>query len=267
MLTEDSIKFWLVWILRTLVPLLVLTLYVQRKLGFDKASRSDVKQLNAKANSSSIKQHALLTESRPLFRIEESQNVILGPSPVSKKVRTSHYSRELLLAARKQRDAVAVSYLVGLRVGSAVQSRTHAMEKRTPSRDDREHLRSLLEFRAFKTSALKDASWEKWNREAHKILQGALSMGCWSVGAEVHEIMTTNGVLPDAKTFTLLIEIALESNEVHRANEFADLMLGAGFLLEESLASRVRNAKCAGGQWNKNAPVFVPKFSQAGVRH
>lgn len=127
---------------------------------------------------------------------------------------------------------------------------------------EREYLQSLLQFRAVKISALNYATWEKWNEEAHKILQGASLFKCKDVAMEVYDIIVSAGVLPDQETFTLLIRASLINDDFVNAKLFMDEMTSAGYIPKQSDVEMVTNRHFLGAQtttgWNKNAAVFVP---------
>ena len=265
MLNFDFSKSWMLWVARLMFPFLLILVVVLRLKRHRKAlPRPQRLQHTISTTLSSSKQHIALAESRPLFRIEEhtaeSQSEIRAASQHSK----SHFSRDALLSARRTvtvtipHDLRGLSYHPSDNVQLTVQacSRTEA---------ERQYLRSLIQFRAFKSSGLQKASWQEWNREAQNILTGALLLGCNSVGTEVYDIMTTNGVLVDDETFKLLVELAVKSGDLLGAKTYLQLMANAGFVVDENLPKHIERKSISTrplATLNKDAPVFIPKLYQ-----
>jgi hypothetical protein len=254
------------WVVRIVLPVSMLA-FVALRLFMQHPVNEHRRRLilNPKTQTSSIKQHALLTESRPLFRIEEQ--VMIGKSPKleSGTVNEVPYPREALLAARVAVLDSKPPELAQLDWGSvrrSLESKSKASFVKVASlQDEREYLRSLLEFRALKTPGIADASWEAWNREAQKILKGALLFDCYQVGVQVHDILSRKGILPDNETFNLLLEIALKGQDLTGAKILIDLMGKAGYVADQDLQSAFQVAhskKNASLTWNRDAPEFIP---------
>ena len=212
------------------------------------------------------KQHIAMAESRPLFRIEERSGVAPVEVVNTQSSRGAVFPREMLLAARGSGANRRPDY-----VGLCIRTCDHVWESapeimiQTPVScldQEREYLRSLLEFRAFKTSGLMKATWQEWNIEAQNILTGALLFGCSSVASEVYEIMQSNGIIIDSETFSVLIEASLKTNDIVRARMFLDHMTCSGLIVDRNLAKRVEemaNSYRPVVYLNKDAPIFVPK--------
>ena len=263
----NNLYSWILLTLRALLPLVTLTVFASRILAPSgkKQGRSG-SALNAKQHAQSIKQHTLLTEARPLFRIEEREMTSLRVSHNNSQQSVIPFAREALLAARTIVDGTVPVELKDLKTEAAVVPPEKVEKSGICSRashgDEREYLRSLLEFRALRTPGLEGASWETWNREAQKILRGTLMFDCFTVGPQVFDIMSARGILPDNETFNLLLEVSLRAQDTMGAKGFIDLMCKAGYIADEDLTSayQLMIAKQRSSlTWNKDAPVFVPK--------
>lgn len=263
----NDLYSWILWSLRTLLPLVILTALASRILApSDKKQGRSRSALNAKQHAQSIKQHTLLTEARPLFRIEEREMTSLRVCRNQSQQSVIPFAREALLAARTIVDGTVPVELKDLKAEAAVVPAEEGDKSdicsRTSPEEDREYLRSLLEFRALRTPGLEGASWETWNREAQKILRGTLMFDCFTVGSQVFDIMSAKGILPDNETFNLLLEVSLRAQDTIGAKGFIDLMGKAGYIADEGLKSayQLMIAKRRPSlTWNKDAPVFVPK--------
>jgi len=178
---------------------------------------------------------------------------------VREESRILSFQREQLLYIWSLSSAKSHQTLFSIRVRHSLnRDCLHEIDV-VSSNHEREYLQSLVHFRAFKSTALDCASWEQWNEEAQKILEGALIFGCNEITVEVYDAMMSAGVLPDHDTFTLLSRVSLAKNDFMVAKSFLTQMSNAGFIPPRDLVDRVsRHFKAISKGLNRDAPVFVP---------
>jgi hypothetical protein len=128
--------------------------------------------------------------------------------------------------------------------------------------EEKLYLQSLVQFRALRSSGLNHASWEQWNEEAQRILNGATLLGCTGVPTEVYDTILMAGVLPDSETFASLVRTSITLGEIGVARNFLTEMSNAGFLPPRQLVDEVSKGfnkpSCQRQSFNRDAPEFVP---------
>ena len=215
---------------------------------------------------------------RSTFRIHENTRDIYSLDEAAQYPPTVSIPRDILLACRP--ECRSPSRIVELFCRSRLSQGMHtpayhlvyyvlASSVHAPvleSEAEKQYLQSLLQFRAVKISKLNQASWEKWNEEAQRIIKGAILLKCRGIAAEVYSTLISGGVLPDQETFTLLVRASLVNMEIDSAKFFLGEMVNASFLpprdLVDSVSNKIQNSIASKPALNKDAPVFVPKVAR-----
>ena len=260
MFEEMTMYDVMLWFVRMSVPLLIYRMY------FGVSARSSACK-NPSGRSISGKQHFTISSDRPLFQIRESRDLDDRQTGPERPNCFPLTSRESLLGVFKKSFCMS-SAVVLFKSKPPSGVAAHSAPRDYPSPEEEKlYLQSLVQFRALRSSGLNHASWEQWNEEAQRILNGAALLGCAGVPAEVYDTMTMAGVLPESDTFLLLVRTAISVGQLTTARTFLTEMSNAGFLPPRQLVDEVsrglNQSVSQGPSLNKYAPEFVPALPKA----
>ena len=249
----------MLWLIRLSVPLLIARVYF-------KGNSSDHTCGKPANRVTSAKQHFTISSDRPLFEIRESRELNGLKNETDRNASFPSVSRECLLGLYvKSLHGKSTNALFG--VNCALDRSVDASAQVKPSPEQEKlYLQSLVQFRALRSSGLNHATWERWNEEAQRILNGASLLGCSGVPAEVYDTMMMAGVLPDSDTFLVLVQTAMTLGDLAAARNFLTEMSNAGFLpprhLVDEVSRSLNQSVTQRLSLNKYAPEFIPSLGK-----
>lgn len=257
----------MIWFFRMSVPILIYRIYFMSRAPLTNTARTLCGQSTQSNVPVSGKQHFTISSNRPLFEIRESDDVVGGLPDRFTETGSPSVSRELLLGLySNSSNRVVTRSLFAFKPEPGTVSHTSAQPDISPEKE-KQYLQSLVQFRALRSSGLNHATWEQWNEEARRILNGANIVRCTGVATEVFDTILSAGVLPDCETFTLLVRTSVNLGEFAPARTFLTEMTNAGFLPPRTLVDEVSKGLHApstigSSTFNKHAPEFVPSMTQ-----
>lgn len=257
----------MIWFFRMSVPILIYRIYFMDRTVLRHYPHRSCGPVLQSSFPASGKQHFTISSNRPLFEIRESNDLIAG-TPAQPPINdSSSVSRDILIGFYlNSSESIHVRELFAVKPPSGLASHESTESDITPAQE-KLYLQSLVQFRALRSSGLNHATWEQWNEEARRILNGVNLVRCTGVATEVFETILSVGVLPDCETFTLLVRTSVKLGEFEAAKTFLNEMTNAGFLPSRTLVDDVSKGLCAsscitGSTFNRDAPEFVPSMTK-----